>query len=485
MVAKSTIGFEQYHTLKEEEKMKGRFLKVSRLFSGVAVAVLLCLPAQVFALTVRTIDIVDGAVTAPKIADGAVTSTKIGASAVNAGNIADGAVTDPKLGTNAVTNTKIADGAITTAKIGAGAVGTGNIADGAVTDAKISGQISVSKIAGNIGVEKLGTYAGVKVVHKGAVDNVNTFNAVGSALQSIGSNTASRYAIIVMPGVYEEDFSLLNNVNNISPVYNVDIIGQSRTGSYLKAIGNPVRGSFGESSLHLASGVHLRNLSFEGTIEITYIDNASVTECNIKSNAGSSSNVGAPFYGHSPKNLIIENVNLDTETDGMWLYGLIENDTLVFNNININMRSGSNHAIWVYPVGNKPVKFSNVTIKGAGNNGLGFFSYDYYNPSYVDLVNFSIEGVVSNAILHHQGNSKVNVKDSKLIASVNTFASLGQGGSPEITVDNTVISDARSTIVPVKIGNSRINESVVPGTGLSKIVNCYTSNYDQISNGVY
>ena len=65
-----------------------------------------------------TDDLLDGAITTPKIADKAVTTDKI----------ADGAVTTPKIANNAVT----------TEKIGTGEVNTRNIADRAVTEAKIS-----------------------------------------------------------------------------------------------------------------------------------------------------------------------------------------------------------------------------------------------------------------------------------------------------------------------------------------------------------
>ena len=55
-------------------------------------------------------DVANGAITAPKIADGAVTSGKLADGAVASGNIANGAVASEKIADSAVTSGKIADG---------------------------------------------------------------------------------------------------------------------------------------------------------------------------------------------------------------------------------------------------------------------------------------------------------------------------------------------------------------------------------------
>lgn len=92
--------------------------------------------------------IVDGAITAGKIAAGAVnadklsanavTAGKIATNAVTAGTIAAGAVNADKLAANAVTAGKIAANAVTTATIAAGAVNADKIAANAVTAEKIA-----------------------------------------------------------------------------------------------------------------------------------------------------------------------------------------------------------------------------------------------------------------------------------------------------------------------------------------------------------
>lgn len=71
--------------------------------------------------------IVDGSITAGKIAANAVTAGKIAANAITAGTIAAGAITA----------TEIASGAVTTAKIAAGAVVAASIAAGTITGDKL------------------------------------------------------------------------------------------------------------------------------------------------------------------------------------------------------------------------------------------------------------------------------------------------------------------------------------------------------------
>ena len=71
---------------------------------------------------IKSEDVANGSVTAPKIAEGAVTSGKIADGAVTSGKIADGAVTSGKIADGAVTSGKIADGAVTLGKLASGIV---------------------------------------------------------------------------------------------------------------------------------------------------------------------------------------------------------------------------------------------------------------------------------------------------------------------------------------------------------------------------
>ncbi|AYR18981.1 hypothetical protein D6I95_00475 [Alcaligenes faecalis] len=74
-----------------------------------------------------------GAITVGKLQDGAVTGDKIAATTITGDKIVTGAITADKVATNAVTADKIAVNAITAAKISAGAVGAEQIAAKVIT----------------------------------------------------------------------------------------------------------------------------------------------------------------------------------------------------------------------------------------------------------------------------------------------------------------------------------------------------------------
>lgn len=74
-----------------------------------------------------------GAITVGKLQDGAVTGDKIAATTITGDKIVTGAITADKVATNAVTADKIAANSITAAKISAGAVGAEQIAANAIT----------------------------------------------------------------------------------------------------------------------------------------------------------------------------------------------------------------------------------------------------------------------------------------------------------------------------------------------------------------
>ncbi|MEQ6475149.1 hypothetical protein [Comamonas sp. wu1-DMT] len=111
--------------------------------------------------------IVDGAITAAKIAAktitaaeiaaGAITAAELGANSVTAGKIAAGTVTANELATNSVTAVKIAAGAVTAGKIAANAVTANEIAANAITTAKIAaGAVSATELAaGSVLASKL------------------------------------------------------------------------------------------------------------------------------------------------------------------------------------------------------------------------------------------------------------------------------------------------------------------------------------------
>lgn len=91
--------------------------------------------------------IVDGSITAAKIAANAIEVGKIKDGAISTAKIADSAVTTAKIPSSAITTVKIADGAISAGKIAANAVTADKIAANAITAAKIAaGAITADKL---------------------------------------------------------------------------------------------------------------------------------------------------------------------------------------------------------------------------------------------------------------------------------------------------------------------------------------------------
>lgn len=82
--------------------------------------------------------IVDGAVTAAKVAANAITAGKVAANAITADKISSGAVTAIKIAANAITADKISASAVTGAKIAANTITAGNIAANAITASELA-----------------------------------------------------------------------------------------------------------------------------------------------------------------------------------------------------------------------------------------------------------------------------------------------------------------------------------------------------------
>lgn len=92
--------------------------------------------------------IVDGAVTAAKVAANAITAGKVAANAITADKISSGAVTAIKVAANAITADKISASAVTGAKIAANTITAGNIAANAITASELAaGAVKATNIA--------------------------------------------------------------------------------------------------------------------------------------------------------------------------------------------------------------------------------------------------------------------------------------------------------------------------------------------------
>ena len=108
--------------------------------------------------TITAGNISANAITTDELATNAVTAVKVSANAITATKISAGAITADKVAANAITAVKIQAGAITTAKITAGAVTATTIATGAITAGKIEADaINATHIAaGSITADNLG-----------------------------------------------------------------------------------------------------------------------------------------------------------------------------------------------------------------------------------------------------------------------------------------------------------------------------------------
>ncbi len=97
---------------------------------------------------ITTTQILDNAISTPKLLAGSVTTAKISAGAITANELAADSVVAGKIAAGAISATEIASGAITTAKLFAGAVDTNALAANAVTAAKITvGTITADKLS--------------------------------------------------------------------------------------------------------------------------------------------------------------------------------------------------------------------------------------------------------------------------------------------------------------------------------------------------
>ena len=157
--------------------------------------------------TVHTSDIVDGAVTTPKLHAGAVAASKLGAGSVITGKLADGSVITGKLADGSVVTVKLADGSVTTGKLVDGSVITGKLADDSVTNSKLgAGSVTNSKlglnsvIGSNVSPNSLtlGDIAGINV--SGAISFTLAGNACGQLNLGVSGATAGQAAVLTWTG---------------------------------------------------------------------------------------------------------------------------------------------------------------------------------------------------------------------------------------------------------------------------------------------
>lgn len=423
---------------------------------------------------------------------------------------------------------------------GAG-VKTGHIQNGAVTDAKISGPISASKISttglnadtvdgkhaadlapavhshsqsdvngltadlagkaplihahdaadlvsGVVGVERLATYHGMRIVHQGPADNVNTFSTITAAIQSITDNSATnRYSILVMPGVYVE--------NIVVPDY-IDIIGQSRASTIIEDADLTMNG---QMVVIMGKGALLSHLTVRVKV-VGYAvhlqgEGSSMTDCDVEITAG--------WFGGN-------------YTQGVYASGTGH----VIENIRITGDYGSSSvALIIDSTDNARMTVRNVTMLGAFEQGMSIGTPDtpdnpllltdiriipdftYFGirlmSGHLKLQDVSIDPKVTIGNCYISGITAIwtNVPTSTVRASSSvigmgeTCASIANvfAVSGDVWVDNSVIKgNIANGAGTVSIGNSRITGSIAPqGSGQVKTVGCYNNSYEPIANGLH
>lgn len=399
-----------------------------RVAGWVTVAVMCLMPLQGIAGNIGTSDIIDGAVTTPKVADGAITAAKI--------------------------------------------------ANGAVVDAKISGII---------GQDKLGSYANVVTVHKGAANNVSSFNTIRAAINYIGQNTntyaGERKAILVMPGTYTEDFSLFSDDRQ---PFNVDIIGSSRTGTIIVPTNRPYYPPYDNNDcLFIPPGMYLKNLIFQGIIYTAHASNAGVQNATV-----SSPSVGVVGGWQTINNFSLDDVTIETPVGqpAIGLAGTADNDTLHFNNIRIK----GGYISITYPISSKPFSFSNISFSG-GTAQYPLFvteqaSANTPDPKFI-FTNITTDGSYGYGFgLSNTTTSAITVLNSKIDVTTNLYyGSSSSGNTMKVINSDLSVASNNQGGAPagsLSIGNSRIG-TLIPNNNSIKVVNSFDGNFNPIANGQY
>jgi hypothetical protein len=431
------------------------------------------LAAMNAANTVNSAAIVDGSIATADIANKAVTAAKIADATITATQLAAGAVTDAKITgpisvgklpvgatattvaagnhTHVIGTAQIVDGAVSASKLAAGAVGTTAIANGAVTDVKIT-DISASKITGAIGVDKVAGYSGVKVVHTGPADGVNTFNSIAAALAA----TAEGSLIKIMPGTYTEDLDLTKSVTFEGCGNNLTIINGKAWGN-VNGAARPAK--FKDlkitGSVWSYAGVELVNAStgpvftafgsikaVDSLINGTFASMTSIDAHNVTIYNGC-----VNFTGMSPwfTNNILDSVTISLPSDGS-----CQSAVSAFNTSSPNNLPGNQ------------ILINNVRISGQPaaqglNLGQGIN---------IKVTNSDLRGN-DYGVYIGQGTSNVEIQGGKVSGGIEAIGGYGIAG----------FSDT------ISVANAQVTGPIAPNTlGTTKLVNCYDANYIAIAN---
>jgi hypothetical protein len=383
---------------------------------------------------------------------------------------------------NEVTSVKIkeADGTSGQDTNSGSGVKTGHIQDGAVTDAKIGGTISVDKLA---------TYAGVKIVHTGPADGVNTFNSIQAAFDSQSASSTSMY-IKIMPGTYSESINLVppyqsNLTIEGSGRENTIIIGgiQSSTGIniYLRNI-NVVQNSL-SSNIAVSTNGHIITENVYLLGDANAANGVTMTDTAVNSGSISSGACGK---------LLRVLVSGGTISSG----GGTVDDCYIIDTV-VNAPDTAETAVRAYGE-----RIMNVRASGAHVGLRSVFSKiaystfvgsDYGLEASNDVMNLEVAntsltgGISGSSIGNGQGpTSSVYFVDST-ISGASSGIKLSYWG--KIDIINSKVSGGLSAIDLGSAQNTThlVNSQLIgtPVTGVSdtlKILNCYDGSFNLIPN---
>lgn len=211
---------------------------------------------KIAANQISAVHIVALSITGAEIAASAITSTKINAGSVLAGNIGTNAVTAVKINAGAITTEKLDVGAVTANEIGAGAVTAVKIATGAVTAIKLttaSAVITESLQIGNVIIDTNhligGSVSAAGSVFASADLSVGNLTWTQVAAVTITPNNGTVQLIFTgySDGSGKQDYQIrfkrnttvINTTNGTFPVTSISTTGTNpiNTLSYVKAGG--------------------------------------------------------------------------------------------------------------------------------------------------------------------------------------------------------------------------------------------------------
>jgi hypothetical protein len=344
--------------------------------------------------------------------------------------------------------------------------GTSGLLDGSVTNAKVAdAAITADKLAGLIGVEKLATYAGVRVVHQGAVDSIHTFSSVEAALASITDNSATnRYAILIMPGIYAYTG---NEALSTKPF--VDLLGQSRRACVLQRTG---AGTTSFVTITTSSDLQDLTVRISSASGVVVESGGRILDCDIEMTDNA---VGLELRGGGlGKGLVIRNVSTDSY-NGIAVVIPMGSATLPAILNDVVLRSQLRRGVWVQGdqlLTTVPAMVSHLVMEGicdefgivsegttplllAGSvvrvTGAGVYAA---SPTEID--NCLIDSGSAAPITQH--NYMVNIRNSTIIGNI---SDTNNGGA-------------------VLAGNSQITGTLSDAV---KTVGCFDSSFDPIPDG--